>query len=209
MGKVVAEFSMSLDGFIAGPTGGDDGLHDWVFKGDVPVSAGGMTFHLASEESARIFEESIQNAGAFVLGKRAFEAANENPTFQKPSFVLSGEARGEVSKEETKITFVTDGIESALEQARSAAGEKDVYVFGGANTAQQYLEAELIDEIHIALIPVLLGDGIRLFDHLSSEQIALEKTGVIDAPRVTHLKFRVAKEKDIVSERPTPDERSD
>lgn len=194
MGKVVAEFSMSLDGFIAGPTGSDDGLHDWVFKGSVPVSAGGMTFHLASEESARIFEESIQNAGAFVLGKRTFEAASENPIFQKPSFVLSGEAREKVFKEGTKITFVTDGIESALDQAQVVAEEKDVYVFGGANTAQQYLEAELIDEINIALIPVLLGEGIRLFDHLGSKHIELQKIGAIDAPGVTHLSYRIVKE---------------
>ncbi len=193
MGKVVAEFSMSLDGFIVGPNGGDDGLHDWVFKGSVPVSAGRMTFHLASEESARIFEESVQNAGAFVLGKRAFEAANENPIFQKPSFVLSGEAREKVSKGGTKITFVTDGIESALDQARVVAEEKDVYVFGGANTVQQYLEAELIDEINIALIPVLFGEGIRLFDHLGSKHIELEKIGAIDASGVTHLSYRIVK----------------
>jgi dihydrofolate reductase len=153
-----------------------------------------MTFHLASEESARIFEESIQNAGAFVLGKRAFEAANENPIFQKPSFVLSGEAREKVFKEGTKITFVTDGIESALDQARVVAEEKDVYVFGGANTAQQYLRAGLLDEIRIGLVPTLLGEGIRLFDHLGSRHIELEKIGAINAPGVTHLKFRVTKE---------------
>ncbi|MDX5895417.1 dihydrofolate reductase family protein [Rubrobacter radiotolerans] len=155
-----------------------------------------MTFHLASGESARIFEESVQSAGAFVLGKRSFEAAGENPIFQKPSFVLSGEAREEVFKEGTKITFVTDGIESALDQAREAAGEKDVYLFGGANTVQQYLGAGLLDEIRLALVSVLLGEGIRLFESLGSESLELEKIGVINAPGVTHLSYRVVKEND-------------
>ncbi len=194
MGKVVAGFSMSLDGFIAGPTGGDDGLHDWLFGGTIPVSAGGMTFHLDSEESVGVFEESVRNAGAFVLGKRSFEMANENPIFQKPSFVLSGEAREDVFNEGTKITFVTDGVESALEQARVAAGERDVYVFGGATTVQQYLRAGLLEEIHISLVPVLLGEGVRLFDHLGSRRVELEKIGAIDAPGITHLSYRIVKE---------------
>ncbi len=134
VGRVVANFSISLDGFIAGPNGDDNGLHNWVFGGTVPLMAGGTTFHLSSERSAEVFDEFVQNAGAFVLGKRTFEAASENPIFQRPSFVLSHEARDEVSKAGTTITFVTDGIESALEQARVAAREKHVCVFGGANT---------------------------------------------------------------------------
>ncbi len=194
MGKVVANFSMSLDGFIAGPNSDDNGLHNWVFEGTVPVTAGGMTFHLTSEKSAEVFYEFVQNVGACVLGRRASRAASENPPFQLPSFVLSNEERDEVHEEGTTITFVTDGIESALQQARAAAGDKNVCVFGGANTAQQYLEAGLLEEISIDLVPILLGDGIRLFEHLSTEQIALETARVVEAPGVTHLKFRVTKE---------------
>ena len=196
MGKVVANFSMSLDGFIAGPNGDDNGLHNWVFEGTVPLTAGGMTFHLTSEKSAEVFYEFVQNAGACVLGRRAFGVASENPPFQLPSFVLSNEARDEVPKSGTVVTFVTDGIKSALDQARVAAGDKDVYVFGGANTAQQYLKARLLDEINIDLVPVLFGDGIRLFDDLNSEHIELEKIGAIDAPGVTHLSYRVVKASD-------------
>lgn len=194
MAKVVANFSMSLDGFIAGPNGEDNGLHNWVFGGDVPVTAGGMTFHLASEKSAEIFYELVQNMGACVLGRRALGAASENPPFQLPSFVLSNQARDKASKAGTTITFVTDGIETALQQARAAAGDKDVYVFGGANTAQQYLEAGLLDEINIDLVPILLGYGIRLFEHLAPDHVALETIRVVDAPGVTHLKFHVTKE---------------
>ena len=194
MGKVSTGLSMSLDGFIAGPNGDDNGLHNWVFGGTVPLTVGGTTFHLSSEKSAEVFDKFVQNAGAFVLGKRAFEAASENPIFQRPSFVLSHEARDEVSKAGTTITFITAGIESALEQARVAAGEKYVYVFGGANTVQQYLEAGLLDEIHIDLVPVLLGGGVRLFEHLGDEPVELERTRVVEAPGVTHLTFRVVKE---------------
>jgi len=90
-------------------------------------------------------------------------------------------------------TFVTDGIESTLKQAKAAAGDKDVVVGGGANTAQQLMKAGLLDEIQIHLIPVLLGAGIRLFDHIGTEPIELETTRVIEAPDVTHLRFRVVK----------------
>ena len=92
-----------------------------------------------------------------------------------------------------KLTFVTDGIEAALEQARAAAGDTDVAVYGGANVAQQYLEAGLLDELQIHLVPVLLGGGVRLFDHLGTEQPELEGTRVKQSPAVTHLRYRVAK----------------
>lgn len=193
MGKVVANFSMSLDGFIAGTNGDDNGLHNWVFEGTVPVTVGGMTFHLTSQKSAEVFYEFVQNMGACVLGRRAFGAASENPLFQLPSFVLSNEERDEVLKEGTKITFVTDGIESALQQAKVAAGDKDVYVFGGANTVQQYLEAGLLEEIDIDLVPTLLGDGLRLFEHAGKGHIGLEKIESMDAPGVKHLSYRVTK----------------
>jgi len=93
----------------------------------------------------------------------------------------------------TSFTFVTDGIGAALEQARAAAGDKDVVVSGGANVAQQYLEAGLVDELQIHLVPQLLGGGVRLFDHLSAERVELESTRVIHAPAVTHLRYRVVR----------------
>ena len=92
------------------------------------------------------------------------------------------------------FTFVTDGIQSALEQAKAAAGDKDVSVAGGANIIQQFIRAGLLDEIHIHLVPVLLGDGVRLFDHLDTEQIELETTRVIESSGVTHLGFHALKE---------------
>ncbi|SRR6266566_2028546 len=110
----------------------------------------------------------------------------------KVLFVVSHDVPEKVAKGSTTFTFVTDGIESALKQAHSAAGDKHVGV-GGANTAQQYLKAGLLDEIHIHLVPVLLGEGRRLFEHLGTKHIELENTRVIESPGVTHLKFRVVK----------------
>jgi dihydrofolate reductase len=193
MGTVVLDISMSLDGFIAAPNGDDKGLHDWVFGGTIPVTTGGMTFHLTSDSSAEIFGELVQTAGAVVIGNRAFNVSGDNPPLQLPSFVLSHDAREMVVKQGTTITFVTDGIESALAQAKAAAGDKNVYVFGGANTAQQYIQAELLDEFQIHLVPILLGDGIRLFDQIGTEHIELESMRVIESPGVTHLRFRIVK----------------
>jgi dihydrofolate reductase len=111
-----------------------------------------------------------------------------------PVFVLTHEARETEAKEGgTTFTFVTDGIESALDQARAAAGDKNISVGGGAHTVQQYLSAGLLDEIQIHLAPVLLGGGIRLFEHLGTKQVELERTRVIESPDVTHLRFRIVK----------------
>jgi dihydrofolate reductase len=191
MGKVMLDMSMSLDGFIAGPNNDDAGLNHWVFGGTIPVEAGGMTFHLISEQSAGVFREFLQNVGAFVLGKQSFRASGADAPFQVPSFVLSHDARPTLNN--GKVTFVADGIESALKQARAVAGDKDVYVFGGADTAQQFLKAGLIDEIQIHLVPLLLGEGRRLFEHLGEYLPELERTRVIESSNVTHLRFRVIK----------------
>jgi dihydrofolate reductase len=110
-----------------------------------------------------------------------------------PVFVLTHDAREPVTKGKTTFTFLAEGIESALKQAKAAAGDKDVCLMG-ANIAQQCIKAGLIDEIEIHLVPVLLGEGIRLFEHLDTEQIELQRTRVIEAPGVTHLRFRVVKE---------------
>jgi dihydrofolate reductase len=191
--KVIADMTMSLDGFIAG-TGGDDAeLHQWVFNGTVPVTVGGMTFHLASESSAEYFKEFVQNAGAVVLGKTSFKASGENAPFQLPSFVLTHTPKETITKDGATITFVADGIESALAQAKAAAGDKDVYIFGGANAVQQYLCAGLLDEIHINLVPRLLGTGIRLFDERSAQLVEMEITRVTPSQGVTHLIYRIKK----------------
>ncbi len=110
-------------------------------------------------------------------------------------FVLTRHAREPwVRQGGTTFTFVTDGIESALERARVAAGEKDVRIAGGANTIQQFIEVGLVDEIRIHLAPVLLGDGVRLFEHIDPKDIELEETRAIDSAKVTHLRYRVLKQ---------------
>jgi dihydrofolate reductase len=195
---------MSLEGFIAGP---DDGpglglgrggerLHEWVTGlqswRERHGLGGGQT-----NRDTEVLEEAFTNVGAIVVGRRMYENAEgwgENPPFHMPVFVLTHHAREKLVKDGgTTFTFVTDGIESALNQAKAAAGDKDVSVGGGANTIQQYLGAGLLDELQIHLVPILLGDGIRLFDHFGPAQIELEQTRVIESPNVTHLKFRTVK----------------
>ena len=195
MGNVILAMSMSLDGFIAGPKddtnpdrelGALDILHDWMFRG--------KTGHEAEEwESAY-----LKHAGAFIMGRRVFDFGvgpwGDNPTFHAPCFVLSHTARETIVKQGgTSYTFITDGIESALENARAAAGEKDVVLNGGANAAQQYLKAKLLDEINLHLVHVLLGEGIPLFENIGTEQIKLEKISATEATGVTHLRFRVVR----------------
>jgi dihydrofolate reductase len=130
------------------------------------------------------------------VGRRMFDNAQgwgDTPPFHVPVFVLTHEAREPLPKEGgTTFTFVKDGIESALEQARAAAGNRNVAIGGGANTIQQYLAARLVDELQVHIAPLFLGGGIRLFDELGPE-IELETTRVIESPKVTHLRFRVVK----------------
>ena len=133
------------------------------------------------------------------MGRHAYDMANGDFTgyeFQVPIFVLTHHVPAKAAKGENgnlKFNFITDGIESAIEKAKAAAGDKNVVIGGGANTAQQYLKAGLLDEIQIHLVPVLLGKGKRLFDQLGTEHIELESTRVIESPDVTHLRFRVVK----------------
>lgn len=183
---------MSLDGFIAGPNDEIEPLHDWIFRDAVarPLVRGGTTF--GDDE---VLDEAFKATGAVVMGLRTFNIGEapwgDNPPFQVPCFVLTHHAREKVAKEGgTTFTFVNDGIESAIEEAKAAAGDKNVGVMG-ANTAQQCIRVGLLDELQIHLVPVLLGQGIRLFDHEGTELIGLERTRVIEAPGVTHLRFRV------------------
>ena len=128
-----------------------------------------------------------------ILGKGVF--GDEPGGFETPykvlHFVLTHEARPSVENAGTTFTFVTEGIEHTLSQARAAAGDQNVCVAGGANTAQQFLKAGLLEEVQIHLVPVLIGDGLRLFEHLGSEDIKLEKTRVLESGGVTHLRFRI------------------
>ena len=195
MAKVFLDMSMSLDGFIAGPKDDDnpdrelaalEKLHDWMFRGKT------------EREAVEFQEAKFATVGAIIIGRRTFDLGvgpwGDNPTFHAPCFVLSSDAQDTIVKQGgTTYTFVTDGIESALEQARAAANNRDVRVLGGANVAQQYLKAGLLDELRLQLVPILLGEGIRLFEYPGSKQIELESTQVIDADGVTHLTFRVVK----------------
>jgi dihydrofolate reductase len=202
MGKVVADITTSLDGFVAGandgpelPLGeGGERLHEWVFDlaswREPHGLAGGKT-----NVDSEVLEEALRATGAVIVGRRMFDNAGgwgENPPFHMPVFVLTHETRDTEEKEGgTTFTFVTDGIESALEQAKAAAQDRNVSVGGGANTIQQYVRAGLLDEIQIHVAPMLLGRGIRLFDDSDTGPIELERTRVIDSPAVTHLRFRL------------------
>jgi len=132
------------------------------------------------------------------MGRRSYDLGDQFDGFvsipyKVPHFVLSHTVPEKPTKGETAFTFVTDGPESALTQAKAAAGDKNVVVGGGAHTAQQFISAESIDELQIHLVPVLLGEGLRLFDYIGGKPVKLEKTSVVDAPDVTHLTFRVVK----------------
>lgn len=204
MGKVTSDISVSLDGFIAGPGDGVDNplgdggerLHEWVFG----LASWREPHGLAGGEANRddeIMKESIRDTGAVVLGRRMFDNAKgwgDEPPFHVPVFVLTHEARDELAKQGgTTFTFVNDGVESAVAQARAAAGDKNVAVGGGANTIQQVLKAGLLDELQIHIAPLLLGGGVRLFDGLETAQIELETTRVVESPHVTHLRFRIVR----------------
>jgi dihydrofolate reductase len=201
MGKVVTGITMSLDGFVAGandspelPLGeGGERLFKWYFSGDVEVRMQGEPVLKVSRESAPILEEAFRKTGAMVAGRRMFDIAGAwggHPPVA-PCFVVTHTAPEEWVKDGSPFTFVT-GVESAVRQARQAAGDKDVAV-ATASITQQCLKAGLLDEIHIDLVPLLLGRGVRLFEHLGIEPVELEIKEVINAPGVIHLTFRVVK----------------
>lgn len=177
MGKVFLDMATSLDGFVNGPDGEDGGLHDWYFS--------------PSGDTTLILDELLDGIGAMVLGKRTFGEQPDgfDTPYKVPHFVLSHKPRQTVVRGGASFNFVSDGIESALEQAKTVAGDKDVCIAGGAVTAQQYLKAGLVDEIQIHLVPVLFGGGLRLFE--PGVEARLESVRVLESPNVVHLKFRV------------------
>jgi len=197
MGSIVLDMSMSLDGFIAGPDdNASDGLgvnghrlHAWLAEGggDDP-----LTFR-PSGRSGEIFDE-VMATGAVLVGRRTFDLAgrwNGDHHDGVPIFVPTHHPPpDDAPSGPANITYVTDGVESAAAQAKAAAGDRNVMMHG-ADLAQSCLRAGVLDEMEIHIIPVLLGQGRRLFDHLSADHIELEITRVVDAPGVTHLHYRV------------------
>jgi dihydrofolate reductase len=182
VGKVILDMAMSLDGFAAGPNGEDRGLNDWFFS--------------PAGRSREIIEESIASTGAIVMGRRAYgvgddaEGFSDTP-YDAAHFVLTSKPPASTPKGNVSFTFVTDGIDSALEQARAAAGARNVAIGGGPSTAQGFVGAGVLDEIQVHLIPVLLGEGIRLFGR-AGRRLNLAPIRVVEAPDATHLRYRVA-----------------
>ena len=203
MGKVVADITMSLDGFITGPDDrpgrglGERGepLHNWVMGGPWRYDDGGRRFAPADVDR-RVLEQAMGSTGAGIIGRRMFDVTGGwggHPPGGPDAryFVLTHSVPPEWADRTSPFTFVTDGIESALAQARAAAGDKDVGIGGGANVIQQYLAAGLVNELRLHLAPVLLGAGKRLFGNLGDQTIELERTGVIESPYAIHLFFTV------------------
>lgn len=206
MGKVKVELSMSLDGFIAGPNDGpENGLGDggerlfkWYSSGDTefPLVGTDMVFKI-SRDSAEFLRPSWLNVGASVTGRRTFDIAHGwggNPPGGPDAkyFVVTHTVPQEWVKPGSPFTFVTDGIESAVEKAKQAAGGKNVDLMG-ASIVQQCIKAGLLDEIQIDLASVLLGGGVSMFDYLGIGPIDLERIKVVEGVDVTHLLFRVVK----------------
>jgi dihydrofolate reductase len=212
MGKLRLDISMSLDGFVAGPNptleeplgAGGERLHEWVVVLAAWRETHGESGGVVNADS-EVVEESIAATGAVIMGRNMFGGGpgpwgedpwegwwGDDPPFHVPVFVLTHHEREPLPLQGgTTFTFVTGGIESALEQAKAAAGDKDVLLAGGANVAQQYLGAGLLDEMQIHLAPVLLGGGVRLLDNVDAGKVDFELTRVIESPAVTHLRYRV------------------
>lgn len=195
MSKVSLGISMSVDGFVAGPNDDIQQLFKWYFAGDVeiPVQEGRFSLKV-SPQSAEILRQAQASNGAMVAGRRDFDLAGAwsgTPPFV-PTVILTHNPPQEWMKEGSPFIFVSDGIESAIRQAKAAAGDKDVAI-ATPSVMQQALKAGLLDELHIDLVPVLLGSGVRLFDYLGIEPVQLEITRVVNAPDVTHLTYRVIK----------------
>ena len=213
MSKVRSQISMSVDGYVAGPNQspedplgeGGESLHDWV----VALEAWRRSHGREGGEvnaSTPVVEEAMANVGAILMGRKMFGGGpgpwgdgdwkgwwGDDPPFHVPVFVLTHHAREPVEmKGGTSFIFVTDGIESALDQAREAVGDKDVSIAGGAQVIQQYLAAGLVDELEIHVVPLVLGGGERLLDNLGDD-VELEQVRVVEAPGVAHLKYRVMK----------------
>jgi dihydrofolate reductase len=212
MSKVFAEISMSLDGFVAGPNPtlenplgeGGDRLHEWAVRLKSWREPHGLPGGETGPED-ELVAESLRATGAVVMGRRMFSGGEglwendpnadgwwgDEPPFHKPVFVLTHYAREPLVMEGTTFIFVTEGAESAIEDARDAAAAKDVLVAGGGSAIDQAISAGLVDELQLHLAPVLLGGGVRLFGDVGPEPPRFELTKVIESPLATHVRYRV------------------
>ena len=211
MSKVRVHISVSLDGYVAGPNqtqeeplgAGGEGLHNWLTALKAWREQAGMDGG-EENESTPVVLESYANVGAEIMGRGKFGPATrgpwgddpwrgwwgEQPPFHKPVFVVTTHPREPLTLADTTFTFVTDGIESALAQARAAAGDKDLFIGGGADIINQYLAAGLVDILELHVVPILLGGGARLFEGVGPD-VKLDLLRVAQAPGVTHLKYAV------------------
>jgi dihydrofolate reductase len=215
MTRLKANLAMSLDGYVAGPEQGPEDplgkggmrLHEWAFElaafNDAHDGEGGVV-----NASTTVIEEMQQNVGAVIMGRNMFGPIRgpwqdeswrgwwgEDPPYHVPVFVLTHHPRGPIEMQGgTTFHFVTDGIESAYEQAVAAAGGKDITLGGGASTVQQAIAAGLLDELQLNLVPILLGGGERLLDGVGDAPVGFERTRVLEAPGVTHLQYRLVKQ---------------
>jgi dihydrofolate reductase len=211
MGSVKCHISMSIDGFVAGPNQstknpiGEGGmrLHEWVFVTDSWRRQQGLKGGEHSVDS-EVVDEVVRDVGAYIMGRKMFGGGEgpwdktwkgwwgDNPPYHVPVFVLTHHPRAQLMMEGgTTFAFITDGISSALEQARAAAGDKDISIAGGASAIQQYLAAGLLDELHLHIVPVVLGAGERLLENVGDPH--LEPVKVAASPAVTHVKYRVVR----------------
>jgi dihydrofolate reductase len=212
MNKVRAHISVSADGYVAGPNQsienplgeGGESLHDWVVALRAWREPHGME---GGEKNAStpVVEESLVGIGAEIMGRGMFGGGpgpwgddpwpgwwGENPPFHRPVFVVTHHEREPLTLADTTFTFVTGGVESALAQAQEAAAGRDVLISGGADVINQYLAAGLVDELELHIVPLLLGGGARLFDGVGPK-VRIEQVRSVEAPGVTHVKYRVAR----------------
>jgi dihydrofolate reductase len=211
MNSVTCHISISLDGFAAGPNQsfenplGEGGLrlHQWVFNDAAWRRQHGLEGGEDGPDSD-VIEEVVADVGAYIMGRKMFGGGDgpwdpdwmgwwgEDPPFHTPVFVLTHHPREPLTMEGgTTFTFVTDGIEAALDQARAAAGERDVMIAGGAHAVQEYLAAGLLDELYLHIVPIVLGAGERLLDDVGDPK--LEPVKVVPSTAVTHVKYRVVR----------------
>ena len=211
MSKVTCQLSISLDGYAAGPDQsrenplgeGGERLHEWAIATDTWNEAHGRNAGTRTADS-EVAASMLEGVGAFIMGRNMFSAGRgawdeswtgwwgEDPPFHAPTYVLTHHERGPVEMQGgTTFHFVTDGIESALEQARAVAGDLDVAIAGGASTVNQYLAAGLLDEVYLHLVPIVLGGGERLLVGVGDPK--LEPVEVIPSPAATHIRYRVSR----------------
>jgi dihydrofolate reductase len=215
MPRVTVDISTSLDGYVAGPGAtledplgrGGMRLHDWAFPTAAFRERHGLGDDGEQNADSEVIAEGLAATGAVIMGRRMFSGGSgpwaddpnargwwgNDPPFRVPVFVLTHHPREPLVMEGgTTFAFVTEGVEAAHEQARAAAGDRDVSIAGGAEVVRQYLRAGLVDELQVHVAPLLLGDGVHLFGRLGVDPVELEQERVIASPAVTHLRYRIA-----------------